>query len=101
VEELTVEREEQKALLDTAVKAKSTAEAKTEALLSQVKGYDREFDRLLERDRRREDEHDDGQHDEARVREQLREHSAVARPGHERGSEDRHGSATMPATSAE
>ena len=48
VEELTVEREEQKALLDAAVRAKSTAEAKTEALLSQVKGYDREFDRLLD-----------------------------------------------------
>ena len=48
VEERTQLKVEHSSLLEAAVKARASAEAKAEALLSQVKGYDREFDRLLD-----------------------------------------------------
>jgi len=48
VDKLIRDKQEQQDAIDAAQKAKSVADAKVEALLSQIKGFDKEYDRVLD-----------------------------------------------------
>ncbi|GAX75945.1 hypothetical protein CEUSTIGMA_g3388.t1 [Chlamydomonas eustigma] len=52
VDKLIREKCEQQALLEAADKSKAGAEAKVEAMLSQIKGFDKEYDRVLDENKK-------------------------------------------------